>query len=139
MGLCLYLTLAERLNRGLIDLVVLDDVVMSVDVEHRRQLCILLAQFFPDRQFLITTHDRTWANQLKSTGVVNLRETIELRNWSVESSREVYYVADIMWDRIEVALKEVNIASAAAQLRRGSEQFLGMVCDALQVPVDVTD
>ena len=73
--------------------------------------------------------------QLKSTGVVNLRETIELRNWSVESGPEVYYVADIMWDRIEVALKEVNIASAAAQLRRGSEEFFGMVCDALQVPV----
>jgi len=135
MGLCLYLTLAEQLNRGLIDLVILDDVVMSVDVEHRRQLCNLLGQFFPDRQFLITTHDRTWANQLKSTGIVNLRETLEFRNWSVDSGPEVYYVTDIMWDRIEVALKEVNIPSAAAQLRRGSEEFFGMVCDALQVPV----
>jgi hypothetical protein len=135
MGLCLYLTLVERLNQGLIDLVILDDVVMSVDAEHRRQLCNLLEQFFPDRQFLITTHDRTWANQLRSAGVVNLRETLEFRNWSVDSGPEVYYVADIMWERIEVALKEGNIPSAAAQLRRGSEEFFGMVCDALQVPV----
>ena len=33
MGLCLYLALAERLTEGLIDLIILDDVVMSVDVE----------------------------------------------------------------------------------------------------------
>jgi recombinational DNA repair ATPase RecF len=135
MGLCLYLTLAERLNQDLIDLVILDDVVMSVDADHRRQLCNLLENFFPDRQFLITTHDRTWANQLKSTGVVNLRETLEFRNWSVDTGPEVYYVANIMWDQIEAALKKGNIPSAAAQLRRGSEEFFGMVCDALQVPV----
>jgi DNA repair exonuclease SbcCD ATPase subunit len=64
MGLCLYLALAERLTGGLIDLIILDDVVMSVDADHRRQLCDLLATFFPNRQFLITTHDKTWAAQL---------------------------------------------------------------------------
>ncbi len=62
MGICLYLALAERLTGGLIDLVILDDVVMSVDADHRRQVCHLLATSFPHRQFLITTHDRTWAS-----------------------------------------------------------------------------
>lgn len=62
MGLCLYLALAERLNGGLINLFILDDVVMSVDSDHRRELCHLLATSFPDMQFLITTHDRTWTN-----------------------------------------------------------------------------
>jgi hypothetical protein len=135
MGLCLYLTLAERLNEDLIALIILDDVVMSVDADHRRQLCNLLGKFFPDRQFLITTHDRTWANQLKSEGVVNSQQTWEFRNWCVENGPEVYYAADVMWGRIEDALKEQNVPSAAAQLRRGAEEFFAMVCDALQVPV----
>lgn len=135
MGLCLYLTLAEQLNHGIIDLVILDDVVMSVDTEHRRQLCNLLVKFFPDRQFLITTHDGTWANQLKTTGVVSPRETLEFRNWSVDSGPEVYYVADIMWDEIEESLKKARIPRAAAQLRRGLEEVFGMVCDALKVSV----
>ncbi len=43
MGLCLYLALAERITHGVIDVVMLDDVVMSVDAEHRRQVCHLLA------------------------------------------------------------------------------------------------
>jgi Fe-S cluster assembly ATPase SufC len=135
MGLCLYLALAERLSAGLIELVILDDVVMSVDTDHRRNLCSLLSECFPNRQFLITTHDRTWANQLKSEGVVGIRETLQFRNWSIDGGPEVYYVADIMWERIDTALEEDNVPSAAAQLRRGSEEFFGMVCDALRVPV----
>jgi len=135
MGLCLYLALAECLSAGLIELIILDDVVMSVDAEHRRNFCRLLSECFPDRQFLITTHDRTWANQLKSEGVVGIRETLQFRNWSIDSGPEVYYVADVMWNRIDTALKDGNVPSAAAQLRRGSEEFFGMVCDALQVRV----
>ena len=135
MGLCLYLALAERLSAGLIELIILDDVVMSVDVDHRRNLCNLLSESFPDRQFLITTHDKTWANQLRSEGVVGLQESLEFRNWTIDNGPEVYYVADIMWDQIEIALREDNVPGAAAQLRRGSEEFFGMVCDALQVRV----
>ena len=43
LRVCLYLALAERLTGGMIDLVMLDDVVMSVDAEHRRQVCHLMA------------------------------------------------------------------------------------------------
>ena len=59
MGLCLYLALSERLTGGFIDITILDDVVMSVDADHRRELCHLIASAFPQRQFLITTHDKT--------------------------------------------------------------------------------
>ena len=64
MGLCLYLALAERLTGGFIDMTILDDVVMSVDSDHRRELCHLISTAFPDRQFLITTHDKAWANRI---------------------------------------------------------------------------
>jgi hypothetical protein len=135
MGICLYLTLAEKLNGGLINLVVLDDVVMSVDADHRRKLCEVLRSSFPDRQFLITTHDRTWANQLKSEGVVSGQQTWEFGNWSVDYGPEVSCVKDVIWERIEEALRERKVPTAAACLRRGSEEFFGMVCDALQAPV----
>ena len=135
MVLCLYLTLAERLNQGIIDLVILDDVVMSVDADHRRQLCNLLKKFYPDRQCMITTHDSTWANQLKTENVVTLRETLEFRNWNVDRGPQVYYVADVMWEGIRFSLEENDIPRAAAQLRRGSEEFFAMVCDALRTRV----
>lgn len=134
MGLCLYLALAERLTEDLIDLVILDDVVMSVDADHRREVCRLLATYFRDRQFLITTHDKTWANELISQGVVDSRQTVEFYNWHVETGPQVSYEVDI-WQRIEEDLQRNDVPSAAARLRRGSEHFFGMVCDALQVPV----
>jgi len=134
MGLCLFLALAEHLTKGLIDLVVLDDVVMSVDSGHRRRLCYLLAKCFPERQFLITTHDRTWAKQLQAEGVVKSERSIEFYNWCLESGPQVNYEVD-SWKRIKDDLDREDVPSAAHKLRRGCEDFFGQVCDALQAPV----
>jgi recombinational DNA repair ATPase RecF len=134
MGLCLFLALAERLTKGLIDLVVLDDVVMSVDAGHRRRLCYLLAKCFPERQFLITTHDKTWAKQLQAEGVVKSEGSIEFYNWCLESGPQVNYEVDL-WKHIKDDLDREDVPSAAHKLRRGCEDFFGQVCDALQAPV----
>ncbi len=134
MGLCLYLALAERLTKGLIDIIILDDVMMSVDSDHRKQACRLLANFSPDRQFLITTHDKTWANQLKSEGVVNSQGLIEFYNWNVDTGPQVNYEVDF-WERIEEDLQKNDVSAAAARLRRGSEQFFSMACDSLQAQI----
>ncbi len=134
MGLCLYLALAERLNKNLIELTVLDDVVMSVDADHRRQVCQVLSRSFPDRQFLITTHDKTWAYQLKSEGVVGSKGSVEFYSWDVDNGPQVNYETDL-WNLIDADLKKNDVPAAASRLRRCSEQFFGSVCDALQAPV----
>lgn len=134
MGVCLYLALAEQLTQGIIDLIILDDVVISIDADHRREMCRLLADLASRRQFLITTHDRTWANQLKSEGLVDSRRIVEFYNWSVETGPCVDYEVD-MWNRIEEDLRRNDVPAAAGRLRRGSERFFGMACDALQASV----
>jgi ABC-type cobalamin/Fe3+-siderophores transport system ATPase subunit len=68
MGVCLYLALMKRLFGDRFTFALLDDVVMSVDAGHRYQFCKLLKTHFPDTQFIITTHDRLWAEQMKSAG-----------------------------------------------------------------------
>lgn len=134
MGLCLYLALAERLAEGLIELIILDDVVMSVDSDHRRELCRLLATSFPDKQFLITTHDKTWANQLRSEGVVRSNGYKEFFFWHIETGPKVNDAVD-MWDRIAEDLRSNDVTGAAVKLRRGSEEVFASVCDALAAPV----
>lgn len=134
MGLCLYLALCEHLTKGAIDLVILDDVVMSIDAGHRRAVCRLFKSHFPDRQFFITTHDRTWANQLKSTGVVDKKGIAEFYNWHIDTGPLANYEPDL-WERIEKDLVRNSIPDAAARLRRASEQFFSEVCDALQARV----
>lgn len=134
MGLCLYLALAEKLTKGLIELVILDDVVMSVDADHRRELCKLLIKNFPHRQFLITTHDKTWASQLKTEGVVTSKGSVEFFSWSVDTGPQTNNETSA-WEKIENDLQKNDVPSAAGKLRRGSEQFFSETCDVLQAQV----
>lgn len=85
MGLCLYLALNKKISEGKVKLVVLDDVVMSIDSGHRRSVCKLLNEHFPDNQFFITTHNRTWGRQLRTDGVVKSKNMVEFKGWSVDT------------------------------------------------------
>lgn len=134
MGLYLFLALSERLTENLIDLTILDDVVMSVDADHRRELCRLLSKQFKDKQFLITTHDKTWANQLRTEGIVSSDGSIEFFNWHIDTGPMVNDTVDI-WECIEQDLEKNDVSAAAARLRRESEQFFAEVCDNLRARV----
>jgi len=134
MGLCLYLALAEKLTSNMVDLVILDDVVMSVDADHRKQLCSLLRKYFPNKQFFITTHDKTWANQLKHEGVATSKQTVEFYNWSVDAGPTVYLARDL-WSKIQSDLTNHDVSAASGKLRRGAEEYFAYVCDDLQASV----
>lgn len=137
MGICLFLALSEHLNTGLIELVILDDVVMSVDTGHRRAFCNVLTKHFPKIQFIITTHDTTWANQLKSAGVVPGKQMLKFSNWTVDNGPSIHYEAD-MWGRIQSDLDNDDVSSAAAKLRRGMEEFSRYACHNLKASVPYT-
>jgi hypothetical protein len=134
MGLCLYLALVEKINEGLIDLVILDDVMMSVDANHRKEVCRLISNHFSKNQFLITTHDKTWAYQMKSEGIINSKGLIEFYNWHVETGPLVNYEVDL-WEQIDVDVGKRDIPAASARLRRGAEQFFSFACEALMAPI----
>ena len=135
MGVCLFLALNEQLAKDKLALIVLDDVMMSVDTEHRRDVCRLLQEQFPDRQFIITTHDKTWAKQLKQEGVVEASRVTEFTGWTVEGGPSTHRQMDF-WEGIQADLEKDDVASASFKLRRGSEEYFENVCDALgaQVP-----
>jgi recombinational DNA repair ATPase RecF len=63
LGLCIFLAFVKKFNVGF-PLLVLDDVVSSIDASHRNRIAELLFKEFPDNQFLITTHDNIWFEEL---------------------------------------------------------------------------
>ena len=134
MGLCLYLALAEHLHGNEIKITILDDVIMSVDSGHRRKVCNLLKEFFPDKQFIITTHDKNWAYQMRTEGLVTSKNSIEFYKWDIDSGPYVNYEADL-WSKVSSFVDNNDVPNAAILLRRGSEQFLAEVCDSLEAPV----
>lgn len=66
LGLCIFLAMANKAaeeDRPII----LDDVVISFDREHRSRVGALLRQEFSARQIVLLTHDREWFFELQRT------------------------------------------------------------------------
>ena len=130
MGVCLYLALMKRLFGDQFTFALLDDVVMSVDVGHRYQFCQLLKKHFPNTQFIITTHDRLWAEQMKSAGLVTAKTSIAFHGWTIDTGPLVESNLEI-WDEIAAALAKGKVEVAAAALRHHLEYASRHLADQL--------
>ena len=130
MGVCLYLALMKRLLGSRFRFAVLDDVVMSVDRDHRKQFCRLLRDRFPNTQFIITTHDKVWAKQMQTEGLVEQKGGIAFHSWSVQTGPIFEQMTEV-WDEIEGDLAKNEVETAASRLRRHLEYVAGEVADQL--------
>jgi hypothetical protein len=130
MGVCLYLALMKRLFGNRFTFSLLDDVVMSVDAGHRYEFCKLLKTHFPDTQFIITTHDRLWAEQMKSAGLVSAKTSIAFHGWTIDSGPLVESNQEI-WEEIAAALGKGKVEAAAAALRHHLEYVSRLLADQL--------
>jgi energy-coupling factor transporter ATP-binding protein EcfA2 len=130
MGLCLFFALNKYLVKDAIEVIILDDVVMSIDTGHRRGVCDLLKNPQLKRQIIITTHDTAWAKQLKSQGIVKRENMIHFTNWNIETG-PIYEIEKDLWTKINEDLNKDDIPAAAHRLRRNAESFFDDVCDSL--------
>jgi hypothetical protein len=134
MGVCLYLALMKRVLGDKFTFAVLDDVVMSVDAQHRKQFCKLLKGSFPQTQFIITTHDQVWAKQIRSEGLVGPKSSVAFQTWAVETGPIVDEIVEV-WDKIDEDLVRNDVSSAAAKLRRHLEFVSVELADAIGAEV----
>ncbi len=134
MGICLYLALMKHVFGGDLKLVILDDVVMSIDNGHRKKLCELLRTKFPDTQFIITTHERTWFKQMQTAKLIDSKSAIQFSGWTVDHGPQVF-TAESTWDEIEAALQKNDIGLAAWRLRNHLECLSSELADDLGADV----
>lgn len=131
MGVCLYLALIRQLLKSDFRLAVLDDVVTSVDANHRRQFCKLLKDVFPDVQFVMTTHDEVWARQMQSSGLIARRSLARFHGWTVDEGPFYGHSGDF-WTQIEADLARDDVPGAAHKLRRNLESSLADVAASIK-------
>lgn len=131
MGVCLYLALIGQLLKSDFRFAVLDDVVTSVDVNHRRQFCKLLKDVFPDVQFIITTHDEVWARQMVTSGLVTRGSLSRFHGWTVDGG-PLYGQGGDFWEKIDADLANDDVPGAAHKLRRNLEASLGDIAANIQ-------
>jgi hypothetical protein len=89
-----------------------------------------LKAHFPDTQFIITTHDRLWAEQMKSAGLVTGKTSIAFHGWTIDTGPLVESNQDI-WDEIAAALAKGKVEAAAAALRHHLEYVSRHLADQL--------
>ena len=103
---------------------------MSVDQDHRKQFCRLLKNRFPETQFIITTHDKVWAKQMQTEGLVEQTSGVASHRWSIQTGPIFDQIAEV-WDQIDSDLAKNDVETAASRLRRHLEYIAGELADQL--------
>ncbi len=132
MGLCLYLALMKHTLGDKFTFAVLDDVLMSIDAGHRRDVCRLLKTKFPKTQFIVTTHDPIWLQFMRTEQFV--QSSISFGGWTVDSGPNVWSDSDV-WTQIAEDLKKNDVSRAASTLRRYLEFVSTSMADKLGAKV----
>ncbi|NQT74408.1 MAG: AAA family ATPase [Chloroflexi bacterium] len=133
MGLCLYLALMKHTLGDKFTFAVLDDVLMSVDAGHRREVCRLLKKEFPKTQFILTTHDRVWLQYMKTENVISRSQSFG--GWTVDCGPRVWDDHDV-WIEIQEELAKDNVAQAAWLLRHYLEYIAVILADNLRARIE---
>lgn len=64
LGLCIFLAFVKQFNDY--NFIILDDIISTVDINHKERVAMLILTEFKDYQFIITTHSNLWFRQLKN-------------------------------------------------------------------------
>ena len=137
LGLCLFLAIVRIFNPPG-SLLVLDDVLTSIDKEHRRRVGDLLYSEFQDFQIVLTTHDEHWHDLLASTaqarGVQSDWRYIKLQDWTLETG-PILSVVETTWDFINSHLTEADYRNLGSPFRFVIEGFLKRTAAKLELKV----
>lgn len=138
LGLAYFLALRkyEATLRPEFKVLVLDDVMHSVDAEHRARVARVIKEEFDDHQVIITTHDLPFYQALRRD-LGNAKYTYtRINNWSVEHGP---VLGDPLtdFDRITVAeeREKLDEESLSAASGRFFEWLLREVTEALGVAI----
>jgi recombinational DNA repair ATPase RecF len=126
LGLCIFLATVHIFSPPG-SLLVLDDVLTSIDKEHRRRVGELLFQKFADYQVILTTHDEHWHDLLHSSarawGIQDKWSFVKLVSWTVDSG-PAQSEQDSSWEFVTVHLTEADYRELGGPFRLILEDFL---------------
>lgn len=137
LGLCIFLAFAKGFLSGC-RLLVLDDVVASIDASHRVRIAKLLVEEFDDRQVVITTHDGIWFEEIRkhqqAYGVEGRFLNLEIQRWTLSEGPVVRYHRPT-WEALEAKLNEADKTGSANDGRQLLEWILKEMAVSLQAKV----
>jgi DNA repair exonuclease SbcCD ATPase subunit len=137
LGLCIFLAFIKKFNTKF-GLMVLDDVVTSIDSRHRQNIAKLIMNEFRDKQIIITTHDEVWFEHLracqKAFGLEGNFINYEIINWDLVTGPQLKK-AKILWEEIQEDIKRGDKIAAGNKARQYLERLLKEACNNTQAAV----
>jgi hypothetical protein len=128
-GLCIFLALRRwyRNQHPEFNLLILDDVLTSIDAEHRVRFTELLMKEFKDCQILLTTHDRIWFEYLRdiqaSCGVSQQFISKIIHSWDINEGPDLREPQEER-ERLEQLIKAGEPPQIASEAGRLLEHIL---------------
>jgi DNA repair exonuclease SbcCD ATPase subunit len=137
LGLCIFLAFVKKFDEGC-SLIVLDDVVTTVDARHRENICKLLLEEFGDKQLIITTHDGVWYEQLHASqrayGMEGNFKNMVIVNWNIDTG-PIIRPYKPRWERIQEKIAEGDKTGSGNEGRQYLEWVLEKICEITQASV----
>ncbi|MHC4388747.1 MAG: AAA family ATPase [Planctomycetota bacterium] len=139
LGLCIFLSFVKRFNEHS-SLVVLDDVLTTIDSQHRGRVCSLLLEHFSDRQLIVTTHDEIWFQQLRaaqsSHDLVNDFMNWTIVRWGLDEG-PVLYPFKTNWQTIQERISDGNKREVGNLGRQYLEWVLFEICNLTRAKLSI--
>jgi recombinational DNA repair ATPase RecF len=141
LGLCIFLAFIKVFHKNC-SLIVLDDIVATVDIPHREKIIRLLFEKFKKKQFIITTHDKLWYDQIiNMESIYNLRNNFvncEIVDWNIDSGPELSNYKPSL-EKMNNLIKNRELNCAANEGRRFMENTLKNSCRVNNVKIKMTN
>jgi recombinational DNA repair ATPase RecF len=131
LGIAVFLAAVKLFNK-LNEFFILDDIVTSMDANHRVRLVRLLKEEFSDWQILLLTHDKFWFEMIKKELLPKgwLANEFEIGQDAVLRLKTSF--KDLLSD---ISQKKASGQLTANDLRRALERILKELCLSLEVKV----
>lgn len=130
LGLCIFLAFAKGFLAGF-PLLVLDDVLTTVDASHRLRVAELLVDEFPSTQLLVTTHDAIWFEEFRALAKAGGSEGrflfYTITSWTKESGPDVRQIRPT-WTLIQAHIASGERELAGNESRRYAEWVTTEIC-----------
>ncbi|HYC50251.1 MAG TPA: AAA family ATPase [Gemmatimonadaceae bacterium] len=137
LGLCLFLAIRRLHHTQEKDfaLLVLDDVLHSVDGDHRSATAKLIFDEFRDHQIVVTTHDRMWFENLKVASKGREARQYRFAGWALGTGPQFGdHLSDYEWLQSKAGAAAIP-ADRVIKAGRLLEETLQNLCDRLSVAV----
>jgi len=119
-------------------MMLLDDVVTTIDAQHRDKIAKLLLSEFREYQLVITTHDGIWYEQLinwqKALNLEAYFKNMKIIGWDLDTGPKIRPYKP-RWQRILDKLENNDKTGAGNEGRVYLEWLLKEICEQLAVPI----